>query len=386
MGNAGKRALARDLSIASVGLLSLSTFLSAQQVQHYKQTNLVADTPGIAAVTDPKLVNPWGMSRSSGSPWWISDNGMGLATVYGATGTPAALVVTVPPGDTSTGASGTPTGQISNGTTNFALAPGFPAKFIFVTEDGTISGWNSGVKPTTAVIMVNTKSASVFKGVAVATVTDPTLGPLDFLYVADFRKGRVRVYDSNFQQVRMGDRDHDGDRDRDDDDAFRDERIPRGFAPFNIQNIGGNLYVAYAMQDSAKHDEVDGAGMGYVDVFSPTGRLLHRLQSGPWFNAPWGVAQAPTDFGAYSHDILVGQFGSGEILVFDPVTGHFKGRLLDSVTNLPIKIDGLWGIAFGSGTGSGAANALYFTAGSDGEQHGLFGTITAVENVLGGDL
>jgi len=386
MGNAGKRALARGLSIASVGLLSLSTFLSAQQVQHYKQTNLVADTPGIAAVTDPKLVNPWGMSRSSGSPWWISDNGMGLATVYGATGTPAALVVTVPPGDTSTGASGTPTGQISNGTTNFALAPGFPAKFIFVTEDGTISGWNSGVKPTTAVIMVNTKSASVFKGVAVATVTDPTLGALDFLYVADFRKGRVRVYDSNFQQVRMGDRDHDGDRDRDDDDAFRDERIPRGFAPFNIQNIGGNLYVAYAMQDSAKHDEVDGAGLGYVDVFSPTGRLLHRLQSGPWFNAPWGVAQAPTDFGAYSHDILVGQFGSGEILVFDPVTGHFKGRLLDSVTNLPIKIDGLWGIAFGSGTGSGAANALYFTAGSDGEQHGLFGTITAVENVLGGDL
>jgi uncharacterized protein (TIGR03118 family) len=188
------------------------------------------------------------------------------------------------------------------------------------------------------------------------------------------------VYDANFQSIHMGHGDGD------DDDAFRDRRIPEGFAPFNVQNIGGNLYVAFAKQDSAKHDEVDGAGLGYVDVFSPTGRLLHRLQPGPWFNAPWGIAQAPTDFGAYSHDILVGQFGSGEILVFDPVTGHFKGRLLDSVTNAPIAIDGLWGIAFGSGTGSGAANALYFTAGPGGEQHGLFGTITAVENVLGGDL
>jgi uncharacterized protein (TIGR03118 family) len=385
MVNAIKRALARGLSIASVGLLSLSTLLSAQQVQHYKQTNLVADTSGKAAVTDPHLVNPWGMSRSSSSPWWISDNGMGLATLYGATGTPSALVVTIPPGDTSSGASGTPTGQIFNGTTSFALAPGFPARFIFATEDGTISGWNSGVKPTTAVIMVNTKSASVFKGLAVATVTDPTIGAMNFLYAADFRKGRVQVYDSNFQSIQMGHDSHDGEND-DDDDAFRDGRIPRGFAPFNVQNIGGNLYVAYARQDSAKHDEVDGAGLGYVDVFSPTGRLLRRLESGPWFNAPWGLAQAPADFGAYSHDILVGQFGSGEILVFDPVTGHFKGRLLDSVTSLPITIDGLWAIAFGSGTGSGAANALYFTAGSDGEQHGLFGTITPVENVLGGDL
>ncbi len=375
MVNASKRVLSRGLSIAFVGLLSLSTMLAAQQVQHYKQTNLVADTPGIATVTDPNLVNPWGLSRSSGSPWWVSDNGTGLSTLYGATGTPAALVVTIPPGDSSSGASGTPTGQISNGTTSFALAPGFPAKFIFVTEDGTISGWNSGVKATTAVIMVNTKSESVFKGVGVATITDSTMGTLDFLYVADFRKGRVAVYDANFQRVPT-----------EDDDAFRDERIPDGFAPFNVQNIGGNLYVTYAKQDGEKHDEVDGAGLGYVDVFSPTGRLLHRLQSGPWFNAPWGVAQAPTDFGAYSHDILVGQFGSGQILVFDPVTGRYKGSLLDSVTNLPISIDGLWGIAFGSGTGSGAANALYFTAGPDSEQHGLFGTITPVENVLGGDL
>jgi uncharacterized protein (TIGR03118 family) len=372
MVNISKRVLAQGLSIALVGLFSLPTTLAAQQPQHYTQTNLVSDTPGMAAVTDPNLVNPWGMSRSSGSPWWISDNGTGLTTLYGATGTPASLVVTIPPADSSSGQGGTPTGQIYNGTSGFLLAPGFPARFIFVTEDGTVSGWNPGVNATSAVIMVNTKSASVFKGVAVATVVDSTLGSLNFLYVADFRKGHVNVYDTNFHRIPLG------------EDAFQDERIPRGFAPFNIQNIGGNLYVAFAEQDSEKHDEVDGAGLGYVDVFSPTGRLLHRLQSGQWFNAPWGIAQASGDFGAYSHDILVGQFGSGQILVFDPVTGYYKGNLVDSA-NAPIVIEGLWGLAFGSGTGSGPANSLYFTAGPGGEQHGLFGTITPVENQLGGD-
>jgi uncharacterized protein (TIGR03118 family) len=371
--NIGKRVLARGLSVASVGLLSLSTALPAQLVQHYKQTNLVSDTPGLATVTDPNLVNPWGLSRSSGSPWWVSDNGPGLSTLYGATGTPASLVVTIPPADSGSGAIGTPTGQIFNGTADFALTAGFPARFIFVTEDGTISGWNPGVNATSAVIMVNTKGASVFKGVAVASVDEPAVGATNFLYVADFRKEHVNVYDTNFHRVPL------------DDDAFRDERIPRGFAPFNIQNIGGNLYVAYAQQDSAKHDEIDGPGLGFVDIFSSTGRLLRRLQSGSWFNAPWGIAQAPTDFGAYSHDLLVGQFGSGQILAFDPVTGGFKSRLLGSA-GTPIAIDGLWGLAFGSGTGSGPANSMYFTAGPDGEQHGLFGTITPVENVLGGDL
>jgi uncharacterized protein (TIGR03118 family) len=372
MVNIGNRLLARGMNIASAALLSLPTALAAQQVQHYTQTNLVSDTPGMASITDPNLVNPWGLSRSSGSPWWVSDNGPGLTTLYGATGTPASLVVKIPPADSSSGQTGTPTGQIYNGTTGFQLAAGFPAHFIFVTEDGTISGWNSGVNAGSAVIMVNTMSESVFKGVAVAPVVDPVLGPTDYLYVADFRKGRVEVYDTNFHRVSL------------DDDAFGDERIPRGFAPFNVQDIGGNLYVAYAQQDSAKHDEVDGQGLGYVDVFSPEGRLLHSLEWGQWFNAPWGIAQASGDFGAYSHDILVGQFGSGQILAFDPVTGRYKGNLLNA-SGSPIAIDGLWGLAFGSGTGSGAANALYFTAGPDGEQHGLFGTIAAVENVLGGD-
>jgi len=211
----------------------------------------------------------------------------------------------------------------------------------------------------------------VFKGIAVAAV-ESSSGSRNFLYVADFRKGRVQVYDTNFKSVRLA------------DDAFEDERIPDGFAPFNIQNIGGNLYVAFAKQDGQKHDEVDGPGLGYVDVFSPTGHLLSHLQSGQWFNAPWGMAQAPADFGIYSHDVLVGQFGSGEILAFDPVTGRFKGKLLNS-TNMPITIDGLWAIAFGGGTTSGPSTSLFFTAGTDHEQHGLFGSIAAAENTFGGD-
>ena len=363
--------LARGISIASVCLLALSTALPAQ-VQHYTQTNLVSDTAGMAAATDPNLVNPWGLSRSSGSPWWISDNGTGLSTLYSGAGTASSLVVTIPPADSSSGQTGTPTGQVFNGTTGFELKAGFPAKFIFVTEDGTVSGWNPGVSPTAAVIEVNTKSASVFKGIALATVEDPVKGSLNYLYVADFRKGKVNVYDTAFHRVLLS------------EEAFEDEGIPWNFAPFNIQNIGGNLYVAFAARDSARHDEVDGAGLGYVDIFSPTGRFLRRLEWGHWFNAPWGIAQASGDFGAYSHDILVGQFGSGQILVFDPVTGRFKGKLLDAA-GAPIAIDGLWGLSFGSGTGSGPANSLYFTAGPGGEQHGLFGTITAVENLLGGD-
>jgi uncharacterized protein (TIGR03118 family) len=374
-----KRVFARRLGTATLGLFSLATSLCAQQ--HYKQTNLVSDVPGMAAATDPNLVNPWGMSRSSGSPWWISDNGPGLAQIYTGAGAPLNVFgqcpagtetncVIVPTGDPNSSPTGVPTGQVFNGTTDFNVTPQNPSHFIFVTEDGTVSGWAGGPKAT---IKVNTHSASVFKGVALATARIKSGETANFLYVADFRKGHVNVYDTNFYKVHM------------DDDAFEDEEIPHGFAPFNVQNIGGNLYVAFAEQDSQKHDEVDGPGLGYVDVFSPTGHLLHRLQHGQWFNGPWGITQAPNDFGAYSHNILVGQFGSGQILVFDPVTGRFKGSLNDASNN-PITIDGLWDIAFGNGANAGPSNTLFFTAGIDHEAHGLFGMIMAVENVLGGDI
>ena len=359
--------IARGLSIASLGLFSLATAISAQQ--HYKQTNLVSDIPGMATVTDSNLVNPWGMSRSSGSPWWVSDNGPGLATLYNGAGAPQALVVTIPGAD---GGGGTPTGQVFNGTTDFQLTPGNSAIFIFVTEDGTISGWNPKVNGTVAQIKENTHSTSVFKGVALATSMTHSGAMANFLYVADFRKGRVAVYDTNFHRVGLG------------EDAFQDEELPHGFAPFNVQNIGGDIYVAFAQQDSEKHDEVDGPGLGYVDVFSTSGRLLRRLQHGAWLNGPWGMTQAPSDFGTFSHNVLVGQFGSGQIAAYDAVTGKFRG-LLNDATNNPIAIDGLWDIAFGSGGGSGSATALFFTAGLNHEADGLFGTITAVENALGGD-
>jgi uncharacterized protein (TIGR03118 family) len=367
----------RDISLplcsVTIGLLAIGIAAQAQQTQHYTQANLVADTPGVAAVTDPNLVNPWGLSRGTTTPWWASDNGTGKATLYSGAGTAVSLVVTIPPADPNVSSTGTPTGTVFNGTSDFQLASGIPAKFIFVTEDGTVSGWNPGANPSSAVIMVNTKSASVFKGLALATINDPKSGAANnFLYVADFRKARVNVYDKNFHRVSLG------------EDAFRDDHVRAGFAPFGIQNIGGNIFVSYAKQDSQKHDEVDGAGLGYVDVFTPWGHLVTRLEHGWWLNAPWGMTQAPSDFGAYSHDILVGQFGSGNIDVFDPATGKFKGMLNDA-GNMPITIDGVWGINFGSGGTSGPANTLFFAAGSDKEQHGLFGTITAVENVLGGD-
>jgi uncharacterized protein (TIGR03118 family) len=350
--------------------LSLSALSSSAAAQQYKVTDLVADQSGVATATDPNLVNPWGLSRSSGSPWWVSDNGAGLATLYDGTGAAKSLVVTVPTGDPSVSSTGTPTGTVFNGGTGFVLPDGKPALFMFVTEDGTISAWNSGTG-TSATIMVNTKSASVFKGAALATLPLPNGSSSTFLYVADFRKGRVQVYDSSFNHLGSN-------------ELFRDESLPHDYAPFDIQNIGGELYVTFARQDDQKHDEVDGPGKGYVDVFSPFGRLLRRLEHNSWLNAPWGLAMASGDFGIYSHDLLVGQFGSGNVAVFDPVTGRSIDVLRDA-NNAPLAIGGLWGLSFGANTatGSGTPTTLYFSAGSDGEQHGLFGTITPIQNTLG---
>lgn len=312
-----------------------------------------------------------GLSRSSTGPWWVSDNGTGLSTLYTGTGSIVPLVVTVP--GATAGTPGSPTGTIFNGGPGFTLAPGKPALFLFATEDGTISGWNPGVAATTAVIKVDTKGASVFKGLTMATVSNDNGGsPTNYLYAADFRRGRLAVYDSNFQPVPHM------------EERFEVEDLPRGFAPFNVQNIGGNLYVTYAAQGSGKLNEVDGAGLGYVAAFTPTGRLITRFQHNNLLNAPWGLVEAPSDFGAYSHDVLVGQFGSGEILAYNAITGHFDGVLMDA-TNQPIKIGGLWGLSVGNSAASGSATSLYFAAGSNGEQGGLLGAITAIENPQGND-
>jgi uncharacterized protein (TIGR03118 family) len=357
----------RALTFVSACVLASPAALFAQQ---YQQTNLVSDLGTLGAHTvDPKLKNPWGIARGpSGNPWWVSDEKSGVSTLYNAQGTPAnvlnpganGLVVTIPP-SVPPPSIGTPTGVVFNGSANdFRVAPPGVAQtfFLFVSLDGTISGWDPAANPTTAIRKVSTKS--VLTGATIAQIEENR-----FLYVADLEAGKIRVYDSNFQPVEV------------DEDAFDDDHLPPGFAPFNIQNIGGDLYVAYAKQDQAKTFVTSGTGLGFVDVFSPRGRLLMRLEHGDWFNAPWGLTLAPSDFGTFSHRILVGQFGSGEILAFDAVTGRFQGKLRDQ-NNHSIALKGLWGLAFGAGDQtSGPANTLFFNEGLNGND-GLFGTLTPI--------
>jgi uncharacterized protein (TIGR03118 family) len=367
----------RALTFVSACVLASPAALFAQQ---YQKTNLVSDLGTLGAHTvDPKLKNPWGIARGpSGNPWWVSDAKSGVSTLYNAQGTPAnplnpggnGLVVTIPP-SVPPPAVGTPTGVVFNGSTNdFRVAPPGVAQtfFLFVSLDGSISGWDPAANPTTAITKVSTHS--VLTGATIAQI-----GADRFLYVADLKAGKIRVYDTNFNPVEVGETEVD---DKHGEHAFEDEQIPKGFAPFNIQNIGGNLYVAYAKQDQAKTFVTSGAGLGFVDVFSPQGSLLLRLQHGNWFNAPWGLTLAPSDFGTFSHRILVGQFGSGEILAFDAVTGQFQGKLNDQ-NNQVIAMTGLWGLAFGAGDQtSGAANTLFFNEGLNGGNDGLFGTLTPI--------
>ncbi len=337
----------------------------------YQQTNLVSSASGVAPVTDPNLVNPWGIARSSGGPWWISDNNSGLSTLYSGTGSILPLVVTVPAADPNSSMPGSPTGIVFNGSQGFALAAGKPALFLFVTEDGTISGWNPGVQPNKAVIVVHQKK-SVFKGATIATVNSRQTGTQTLLYVADFAKGKIEVFNSSFQRMPQW------------EEAFDADDIPYGFAPFNIQNIGGNLFVTYAKQDASLQNEIDGPGLGFVRVYTAEGRPLLRLQHGAWMNAPWGVAVAPSDFGPFSHDILVGNFGSGWIAAYNPVTGKFLDYLRDAHGQI-VTIDGVWGLAPGNDGKAGNATSIYFSAGSNHEQGGLFGTLTALQNPQGGD-
>jgi uncharacterized protein (TIGR03118 family) len=330
--------------------------------QQYTQTNLVSNAAGPAPKTDSRLVNPWGLSRSSSSPWWVSDNGTGLSTLYNAAGTAQALVVTVP---------GAPTGTVFNGSADFELAAGKPARFLFASEDGTISGWNTGVQPTQAVVVVTTPGA-VYKGLAIAVVDGKRQ-----LYATDFHGGHVDVFDASFHPVtrRHGDGDDDG-------VPFRFRGRLRGLAPFGIQNIGGNLFVTFAKPDAEGKDDVHAPGNGAVAVFTPSGKLIQIFEHVQDLNSPWGLALAPGDFGAFSHHLLVGQFGSGEILAYNVVTGEFAGKMLNSSAN-PIAIDGLWGLSFGSGgTASGPANTLFFSAGPNDEADGLFGTLTPVSAEL----
>jgi len=363
----------RPMFAATLCVVFLPILASAQQ---YHRTDLTTNSSAVspsAPNVDTNLVNAWGMARGSGGPWWISDNGTGLTTVYDGAGVPF-----VPPGATQplvvkiatpdgTGTA-TPTGAVFNPTSAFLVGPGAKAIFLFVTEDGTISGWNPGVDPANTVIVKNRAGKAVYKGCAIANSRS---GPR--FYATNFQSGRVEVFDGNFGRVESPGGDHDRDH-----SAFRIPGLSRDYAPFNIQNVGGNLVVTFAHRTPGSLDEDHGAGLGFVGVFSPTGRLLQKLEHGPWFNAPWGIALAPGDFGKFTHHFLIGNFGDGTVNAFNLVTGKHEGTMLDDTTGQTLVIDGLWGLSFGGDSpNNGMATSLYFTAGPNDEGDGLFGRLTA---------
>ena len=340
------------LALVVTGLAPLAS------AQKYNQTNLVSDVPGWAATVDPNLVNAWGMAFSAKSPVWVSDNGMGVSTLYTGTGSIVPLVVPIPPPMNST-ATAAPTGVVFNGSGNFMVTSNgksASALFIVDTEDGTISGWNPGVSPSAVLAVDNSANGAVYKGLTIGTTPDGT-----FLYATNFNSGWVEIYDSNFQWVKN----------------FTDWEVPQGYAPFGIQNINGLLYVTFAMQDEDKHDDVAGPGHGFVDVFDLNGNKVKRLISHGELNSPWGLAWAPAGFGKFSGTLLVGNFGNGHVNAFNIANGAARGHMLWP-TGHTLEIPGLWALAFGTGGASGPTTTLLFTAGPDHEAHGLFGTITAI--------
>jgi uncharacterized protein (TIGR03118 family) len=319
----------------------------------YSRTNLVSDVAGAAQLQDPNLVNAWGMAAGPATPVWVSAADSGVSTIYrGAAGpTPVSivpLVVSIP--------GGSPTGQVFNTTTGFEISPGQPAVFIFASESGHITAWNS-TQGTAAAVEVSTPDA-VYKGLALASTSSAS-----YLYAANFHAGTIDVFDSSFAPATLP-------------GTFTDPNLPVGYAPFNVQEISGSLYVTYAQQDVAGEDDVPGAGHGFVDVYTPDGTLVRRLVSQGRLNSPWGLALAPSDFGRFSGALLVGNFGNGTIHAYDPTTGRLLGTLADG-NNRRIKIDGLWGLRFGNGI-AGDTNSLLFTAGPKDESHGLFGVINPV--------
>ena len=352
-------ALFGALSLACAGERSVApplppSFSLQRATSFYEQHNLVSDGAVSADLVDAALVNAWGLVASATSPFWVADNGTGLSTLYnGNTGGKISLTVTVP---------GAPTGIVFSGGADFVVTSGTrsgPARFIFASEDGTISGWNPAVAATQAIVGVDHSAVgAVYKGLAIASTASGVR-----LYATNFHAGTVDVFDAGFHPVSGG---------------FTDAHLPPGYGPFGIQQLEGTIYVTYALQDADKHDDVAGAGHGFVNAFDTGGHLLRRVASGGRLNSPWGLALAPADFGAFSGDLLVGNFGDGHINAFDLPRRHGKTKprgQLEAADGRPIVIDGLWALAFGNGATAGPTNVLFFTAGPFGEAHGLFGKL-----------
>lgn len=342
-------AIAGGLALAPLPAHALPSF--------YVQSNLVTSSQAVltglgyapAANVDSDLLNPWGISSSASSPFWVSDNGAGLATLYNGAGVKQALKVTIP---------GPPTGQVfNNGGANDFKVGAIRANFIFATENGTIAARPAGLSSATTVA---TTAGAVYKGLAIGNN-----GSGNFLYAANFHSGKIDVFNNNFAPTSLS-------------GSFTDPALPAGYAPFNVQTLNGKLYVAYALQDAAGHDDVPGPGNGFVSVFDLNGNFLTRVASGGTLNSPWGLDIAPAGFGSYANDLLVGNFGDGTINVFNPITNLFIAQLTNSA-GIPLMIDGLWALINGNGGSGGDPNRVYFTAGINGEADGLFGSLTVPE-------
>lgn len=341
----------------AAGAQTLDAGLSMQR--SYVQHNLVSDGAVPADHIDPNLVNPWGVAFNPFGFVWVADNGTGVSTLYDGHGNVQSLVVAIPTPTAATG--GNPTGIVYNGSGGFVVSkPGVsgPARFIFATEDGVIAAWAPNVDLTHAVRMGgNYAGGAIYKGLALGAC-----GNGQRLYATDFFHARVDVFDASFQPVTLP------------RGAFTDPGIPNGFAPFGIQAIAGDIYVTYAKQGPGKVDDVAGPGLGFVDVYTPNGQLIRRVASGRPLNAPWGVALAPAGFGDFGNALLIGNFGDGRINGFDLRHGMPLGSLRGS-NHRPLEIEGLWGLQFGNGLNNQPTETLFFAAGPNDEENGLYGRI-----------
>lgn len=338
------------LLLAVLLIISASvSFASAAQKNNYQATILVSNEADEAPVVDPLLVNAWGIAATDSSPWWVSNNGTGTSTIYTGAGVKRPLEVTVP---------GAPTGMVSSSSSQFLLSDGAPAVFMWASEDGTISGWNGGLDPLTQAVVVFgvAGSGSIYKGLAIHG---------DTLYTTDFAECKVEAIDGTFTEF-------------DTAGEFEDATIPAGYCPFGIQAVGDSIFVTYALKSGV--DDLAGQGHGFVREFDTDGNLVAAVADHGQLNSPWGVAQAPSDFGRFSGCLLVGNFGDGRINAYckdQEGEWGYGGRLRSNKRDLVI--DGLWGIGFGNDHSSGPSTTLYFAAGPDEEQNGYFGKIEAVQ-------
>ena len=347
-------------AVLALGAAALATGATSKgygtSLGSFKTHNLVSDQAGKADVMDKSLVNAWGLSFGTkpATPAWIADNGTDVSTLYqGDVGsTPVSkvpLTVKIP--------GGAPTGTVFNGSKSFVVRAGTkhgPANFLFSSEAGKITAWSQDVPPLTTAQTVASAHNAIFKGLAIANTSK---GPR--LYASDFHNNKVDVWDGNFMRVHKK-------------GAFRDSKLPKGYAPFGIDTVNNDIVVSYAKQDAKAEDDVSGAGHGFVDLYSKGGKLLKRFASRGALNSPWGIAMAPKGFGGASGDILIGNFGDGKINVYSK-SGAFLGPMKNAMGK-PISIDGLWALEFGNGV-IGTPKTLLFTAGPNDEQHGLFGDI-----------